>query len=181
MFNIETQIDMTAEELRNIQRPVKDKYREDPGTALVIHKATGTVGEDITFNMHSRQGMITAGLHPASGGTGLLACSGDLLLEALIGCAGVTLGSVSTAMGITIRKGTISAEGELDYRGTMAVSKEVPVGFRHIRLIFDLDTDADEEKLQKLVQLTERYCVVYQTIAASTEITSSIKGIDTLN
>jgi uncharacterized OsmC-like protein len=115
------------------------------------------------------------GLHPAAAGTGELECSGDLLLDALVGCAGVTLGSVSTAMGITIRKGTVKAEGELDYRGTMAVSKEVPVGFRTIHLIFELDCDADEEKLQTMIKLTERYCVVFQTIASSTPIISVLK------
>lgn len=165
---------MDAEQLRNIQRLLKDKYREDPDSGVVIHKASGTVGEDISFHIESRHGKVEVGLHPAAGGTGLLGCPGDLLLDALVGCAGVTLGSVSTAMGIKIRKGTVRAEGELDFRGTLAVSKEVPVGFRSIRLIFQLDTDADEEKLQTLIKLTERYCVVFQTIAAATEIKSSL-------
>jgi uncharacterized OsmC-like protein len=164
---------MKAEELRSLQRPIKDRYRAEPETALVIHKAYGTIGEDVSFNVQTRNGQVQVGLHPASGGTGLLACSGDMLLDALVGCAGVTLGSVSTAMGIVIRQCAIRAEGELDYRGTMAVSKEVPVGFRSIRLIFELECDADEEKIQTLINLTERYCVVYQTIASSTEIITS--------
>jgi uncharacterized OsmC-like protein len=167
---------MNAEELRNMQRPLKDKYRTDPGSALVIHVAKGTIEENISFQVETHNGPVLAGLHPATGGTGLLACSGDMLLQALVGCAGVTLGSVSTAMGITIRKGIVKAEGELDYRGTMAVSKEVPVGFRSIRLIFELDCDADDEKIQTLIKLTERYCVVYQTIASVTEISSIVRG-----
>jgi uncharacterized OsmC-like protein len=171
---------MDAEQLRSLQRPLKDKYREDPGSGVIVHKAQGTVGDEISFKIESRHGIVEAGLHPAAGGTGNLACSGDLLLEALIGCAGVTLGSVSTAMGITIRKGTIRAEGELDYRGTMAVSKEVLVGFRSIKLIFELNCDADVEKLKTLIKLTERYCVVYQTIAASTEICSEINRVSNL-
>lgn len=165
---------MNTEELRNLQRPLKDKYRTEPESALVVHKARGTVGPNISFFISSKQGTVAVGLHPAAGGNGHISCSGDLLLESLIGCAGVTLGSVSTAMGITIRKGVIRAEGELDYRGTMAVTKDIPVGFRSIRLIFELETDADAEKIQKMIQLTERYCVVYQTIAAATEITSLI-------
>ena len=165
---------MNAEELRALQRPLKDKYREDPYSGLVVHKASGAVGEDISFHIDTGEGVVHVGLHPAAGGTGELGCSGDLLLNALVGCAGVTLGAVATALGITIRKGSVRAEGELDYRGTMAVSKEVPVGFRSITLIFDLDCDADEEKLQTLIRLTERYCVVYQTIAAATEIKSQI-------
>jgi uncharacterized OsmC-like protein len=168
---------MDAEQLRGLQRPLKDKYKENPGTALVIHKATGKVGEEISFQIESRHGRVEVGLHPAAGGDGLLECSGDLLLEALIGCAGVTLGSVSTAMGINIRNGSIRAEGELDYRGTLAVSKEVPVGFKSIKLIFELDCDADEEKLATLIKLTERYCVVFQTIAAATEIKSEVISV----
>lgn len=166
---------MDAEELRNMQRPLKEKYRAEPEAALVIHKARGTIRENISVEVETKGGSVLAGLHPAAAGSGQLGCSGDMLLEALVGCAGVTLGSVATAMGITIRKGIVKAEGELDYRGTMAVSKEVPVGFRSIRLIFELDSDADQEKLQTLVKLTERYCVVYQTIAAGTEIKSVIR------
>ena len=166
---------MIAEELRSLQRPLKEKYRVEPESALVIHKAQGTIKEDISISIEAKNGPVVVGLHPAAAGSGLLACSGDILLEALVGCAGVTLGSVSTAMGINVRKGIVKAEGELDYRGTMAVSKDVPVGFRSIRLIFELDCDADEEKLQTLIRLTERYCVVYQTIAGSTEIKSIIR------
>lgn len=166
---------MTNEELRNLQRPLKDKYRSDPGSALVVHKAQGIIKENISVGLQTRHGEMLVGLHPAAAGTGELGCSGDVLLEALVGCAGVTLGSVCTAMGITIRKGIVKAEGELDYRGTMAVSKEVPVGFRSIRLIFELDCDADAEKIQTLIKLTERYCVVYQTLSGSTEIKSIIR------
>jgi uncharacterized OsmC-like protein len=166
---------MTAEELRNMQRPLKEKYRESAETALVIHTAKGTLEENISFRVETHDSPVLAGLHPATGGTGELACAGDMLLQALVTCAGVTLGSVSTAMGIIIRKGTVRAEGEIDYRGTMAVSKEVPVGFKSIRLIFELDCDADPEKLQKLIQLTERYCIVFQTIAAGVPIISEIK------
>ena len=166
---------MNAEQLRNLQRPLKEKYRAEPESAVIVHEAHGTVEENISFQVETHNGPVLAGLHPATGGTGLLACSGDMLLQALVGCAGVTLGSVSTAMGITIRKGIVKAEGEVDYRGTMAVSKEVPVGFRSIRLIFELDCEADDEKIQTLIRLTERYCVVYQTIAASTEIESLIR------
>ena len=166
---------MNAEELRNIQRPIKDKYRSDAGTALVIHQAMGSLGDQISFNTETRNGTVEVGLHPAAGGTGSLGCSADMLLEALVGCAGVTLGSVSTTLGVTFRKCIIKAEGELDYRGTMAVSKEVPVGFRSIRLIFELDCDADQEKIMNMIKLTERYCVVYQTIVASTEVKTLIR------
>lgn len=166
---------MNAKELRSKQRPIKDRYRTNPDTAIVVHKAQGTWGEDVSFNVETRNGNVIVGLHPASGGTGKLACSGDMLLQALVGCAGVTMGSVSTAMSITINRCTILAEGELDYRGTMAVSKEVPVGFRTIRLIFEIDSDADDEKLETLLKLTERFCVVYQTLVASIPVTSSIR------
>ena len=165
---------MNAEELRSLQRPLKDKYRAEAESALVIHKAQGTTGDDISFKTETRNRTVEVGLHPAAGGTGFLACSGDMLLQALTGCAGVTLGSVSTALGVTINKCTIKAEGELDYRGTMAVSKEVPVGFRSIRLIFEIECDADDEKIQSLIKLTERYCVVYQTIVSSTEVITKI-------
>jgi len=143
---------MNSEELRSIQRPIKDKYRSDPDSALVTHKAYGELTGNISTRIKTFEGTVEAGLHPNSGGTGLLACSGDMLLEALVGCAGVTLGSVSTAMGVTIRKGIIRAEGEIDYRGTMAVSKEVPVGFKSIRMIFELDCDAEDEKIESMMK-----------------------------
>ena len=166
---------MTVDELRSKQRPLKDRYRNDPASALLIHESVGTLDEDVSFNVKTKNGTVKVGLHPYSGGTGKLACSADMLLDALVGCAGVTLGSVSTAMGLKIRQCTIRAEGELDYRGTMAVSKEVPVGFRAISLIYEIDSDADDEKLQTLINLTERYCVVYQTIASSTEIRAFLR------
>jgi uncharacterized OsmC-like protein len=161
---------MKSEELRGIQKPLKEAYREKPETALVTLKAQGRVGENITCSIQTGRALIEAGLHPATGGTGLLACSGDLLLEALVACAGVTLASVATVMGIEIRQGVVRVEGDLDFRGTLAVSKETPVGFQRIRLFFDLDTDANAEQLAKLIQLTERYCVVYQTLRQPPEM-----------
>jgi uncharacterized OsmC-like protein len=155
---------MKSEELRAIQKPLKEAYREKPETAMVTLKAQGRVGENVTCSLQTGRALIEAGLHPATGGTGLLVCSGDLLLEALVACAGVTLASVATVMGIEIRRGVVRVEGDLDFRGTLAVSKETPVGFQRIRLFFDLDTDANAEQLAKLIQLTERYCVVYQTL-----------------
>ena len=166
---------MNAEELRSKQRPLKEKYRTNPESALLIHEARGVLGPDVTFHVQTRNGTVEVGLHPATGGTGQQGCSADMLLDALAGCAGVTLGSVATAMGIEIRHCSIRAKGELDYRGTMAVSKEVPVGFRAIQLIFEIDSDADIEKLNTLIDLTERYCVVYQTIIATTPVKSSLE------
>lgn len=162
---------MKAEELRALQAPVKDRYRERPEAALVILKANGRLGDGITCNVDTGHGRVEAGLHPAAGGDGSKVCSGDMLLEALAGCAGVTLNAVATALGIAIRSGTVRAEGDLDFRGTLGVDKETPVGFRAIRLHFDLETDATEEQLAKLVRLTERYCVVYQTLRQAPEIT----------
>jgi uncharacterized OsmC-like protein len=161
---------MKTEELRSIQAPLKEQYRAEPGAALVTLKAQGRIGEGITCNVQTGRALVEAGLHPATGGTGLVACSGDMLLEALVACAGVTLGAVATAIGVEIRDGTVRAEGELDFRGTLGVSKEVPVGFQRIRLFFDLDTDATEEQLSTLLRLTERYCVVFQTLRQSPEL-----------
>ena len=155
---------MHTDDLRALQAPLKEKYREDPETALVTLQVEGRIGEGITCRVETGKALVEAGLHPATGGDGLAACSGDMLLEALAACAGVTLSAVATALGIELRAGTVTAEGDLDFRGTLGVSKEAPVGFREIRLRFDLDTDADEDQLATLQRLTERYCVVYQTL-----------------
>ena len=155
---------MTADELRSLQAPLKTQYRERPETALVTLRAEGRVGENVTCKIETGKACVEAGLHPATGGDGQSACSADMLLEALIGCAGVTLSAVATALGIPLRDATIRAEGDLDFRGTLGVSKDAPVGFKQIRLHFDLDTDASEEQRANLIRLTERYCVVYQTL-----------------
>ena len=155
---------MNAEELKNIQAPIKEKYREIPDAAMITLKAQGKIGDGISCKVETGRAMAEAGLHPATGGNGMLACSGDMLLEALVACAGVTLSAVSTALGIEIKDGVVKAEGDLDFRGTLGVSKEVPVGFQVIRLSFLLETDATDEQIQTLAKLTERYCVVYQTL-----------------
>src|SRR5438093_12165073 len=155
---------MNANELRSLQAPLKAQYRERPETALVSLHAEGRIGEGITCKIETGKARIEAGLHPATGGDGQSACSADMLLEALVGCAGVTLRAVATALGIQLRDATIHAEGDLDFRGTLGVSKDIPVGFSQIRVHFDLDIDASEEQLATLLRLTERYCVVYQTL-----------------
>jgi uncharacterized OsmC-like protein len=155
---------MNAEELRALQAPLKARFRERPETALITLRARGRAGENFTCKIETGKARMEAGLHPATGGDGLSACSADMLLEALVGCAGVTLRAVATALGIELRGAAIEAEGDLDFRGTLGVSKDVPVGFKQIRLNFDLDTDASEEQLATLLRLTERYCVVYQTL-----------------
>jgi len=155
---------MNAEQLRALQKPFKDQYRSNPDAALITLRAQGRLGEGLTCKVETGQALVAAGLHPASGGTGTSACSGDMLLEALVACAGVTLNSVATALGIGLRDATIFAEGDLDFRGTLGVDKSAPVGFRAIRLRFDLDTDAAPDQAEKLKQLTERYCVVFQTL-----------------
>ncbi|HSS16003.1 MAG TPA: OsmC family protein [Candidatus Dormibacteraeota bacterium] len=155
---------MTADELRTLQAPLKAQYRESSETALVTLRAEGRIGENITCKIETGKARVEAGLHPATGGDGEGACSADMLLEALVGCAGVTLRAVATALNVPLRGATIRAEGDLDFRGTLGVSKDAPVGFKEIRLNFDLDTDASEEQLATLVRLTERYCVVYQTL-----------------
>ncbi|MCB0106559.1 MAG: OsmC family protein [Caldilineaceae bacterium] len=155
---------MNAEELKALQAPLKERYREDPESAVITLKAEGHLGEGISCRVDTGRALVEAGLHPATGGSGLQACSGDMLLEALAACAGVTLGAVATAIGVAVRSGTVRAEGDLDFRGTLGVSREAPVGFQAIRLHFDLDTDATDEQLATLLKLTERYCVVYQTI-----------------
>jgi len=156
---------MDAESLRALQAPLKAAYRDTPQAALLTLKAQGRLGEEsITCKVDTGRALIEAGLHPASGGSGMQACSGDMLLEALVACAGVTLKAVATALNIDLRGGTVRAEGDLDFRGTLGVDKEVPVGFRDIRLSFDLQTDATPEQLATLHKLTERYCVIYQTL-----------------
>jgi len=155
---------MNADEIRSLQAPLKERYRENPDTALVTLRAEGHIGEGVTCKIETGKALVEAGLHPATGGDGLSACSGDMLLEALVACAGVTLRAVATALGIQLRDATVRAEGDLDFRGTLGVSKDVDVGFQQIRLHFDLDTDASEEQLATLLRLTERYCVVYQTL-----------------
>jgi uncharacterized OsmC-like protein len=156
---------MTADELRSLQAPLKAHYRQRPETALVTLRAEGRVGKNITCKIETGKARVEAGLHPATGGDGHSACSADMLLEALVGCAGVTLSAVATALGIPLRGATIRAEGDLDFRGTLGVSKEIPVGFKEIRLNFDIDTDTNEEQVATLLRLTERYCVVYQTVS----------------
>ncbi len=155
---------MNSDELRALQAPIKERYRAEPEAALVTLRASGRLGEGISCSLQGARALVEAGLHPATGGTGELACSGDMLLEALVACAGVTLRAVATAIGLEVRDGTVRAEGDLDFRGTLGVARDAPVGFRAIRLRFDLDTDAAPEQVAKLVQLTERYCVVLQTL-----------------
>jgi uncharacterized OsmC-like protein len=164
---------MNSEEIRALQAPLKERYRERPEAALITLKAQGRIGEGVTCKVQTGKDLVEAGLHPATGGDGLAACSGDMLLEALAACAGVTLNAVATALGIAIREGIVRAEGDLDFRGTLGVSKEVPVGFQRIRLYFDLETDASEEQIATLLRLTERYCVVYQTLRQPPEISVS--------
>jgi uncharacterized OsmC-like protein len=156
---------MNADELRSLQAPLKERYREAPGAALITLRAQGRLGEGVSCQIETGKALVVAGLHPATGGSGSSACSGDMLLEALVACAGVTLNAVATALGIELRGGTLHAEGDLDFRGTLGLSKDVPVGFQNIRLHLDLDTAASEEQLATLLRLTERYCVVYQTLA----------------
>lgn len=155
---------MKAEELKAIQAPLKDQYRHTPTAARITLKAQGRLGAGVTCRVETGKGLIEAGLHPATGGTGLAACSGDMLLEALVACAGVTLNAVATALQIELRDAVIHAEGDLDFRGTLALDKETPVGFQAIRLNFQLDTDATAEQIAALLKLTERYCVVLQTL-----------------
>ncbi|MDB5088975.1 MAG: OsmC family protein [Mucilaginibacter sp.] len=164
---------MNAIELKNLQTPIKEQYREQPESALITLKAQGNIGEGISCKVDTGRALVEAGLHPATGGDGMLACSGDMLLEALVACAGVTLSAVATAIGIEIKSGTVKAEGDLDFRGTLGVSKEASVGFKQIRLSFDLDSDATDEQLASLSKLTERYCVIYQTIRGGTDIETS--------
>ena len=156
---------MKADDLRSVQAPLKERYRESPDHAFITLRARGRIGEGVTCSVDTGKALVVAGLHPATGGTGLAACSGDMLLEALVACAGVTLSAVATSLGIELRDASLTAEGDLDFRGTLGVSKETPVGFQNIRLHFALDTDASDEQLDTRLRLTERYCVVYQTLA----------------
>jgi uncharacterized OsmC-like protein len=163
---------MRADDLRTLQAPLKERYRETPEAAVVTLKAKGEIGsESLTCKVETGRALVEAGLHPATGGDGVALCSGDMLLEALVACAGVTLKAVATALDIPLRRGSVSAEGDLDFRGTLGVAKDAPVGFRAIRLRFDLDTDASPEQLATLLKLTERYCVVFQTINSKPELT----------
>ena len=164
---------MERERLQEVQTPLKERYREEPAAAVVTLRASGELGNGVSCSVQTGRAISEAGLHPASGGDGSQLCSGDMLLEALVACAGVTLRAVATSTGIEVRSGTVRAEGEIDFRGTLAVDREAPVGFRAIRLTFELDTDADEEQLATLEKLTERYCVVFQTIAGSPELSTS--------
>ena len=169
---------MDATALREMQAPLKAKYREDPGAAVVTLKAEGSLdGDGIACRVETGRAMVEAGLHPATGGSGLQACSGDMLLEALVACAGVTLRAVATALEFDLRGGTVRAEGDLDFRGTLGVERAAPVGFREIRLRFAVETDAPQDKLDQLLKLTERYCVVYQTIKAGPPVEVKLQRV----
>ena len=164
---------MNAQELKALQAPIKERYKNEPGAAVVTLRAEGRIGDGIACRVDTGRALVEAGLHPATGGSGTQACSGDMLLEALVACAGVTLKAVATALQIKISEGKVKAEGDLDFRGTLGVAKDAPVGFREIRLRFELDTDASDEQKKKLVELTERYCVVLQTIRNAPRIAVS--------
>jgi uncharacterized OsmC-like protein len=161
---------MNRDELRAIQAPIKQRYRDEPGSAMVILKAEGKLGEGVSCNVETGRALVEAGLHPSGGGNGMQACSGDMLLQALIACAGVTMSAVAMALGIPIRDGRLTAQGELDARGTLGVAKDAPVGLQNIKLRIEIDTDATPEQKAKLIELTERYCVVYQTLRAGVNV-----------
>ncbi len=161
---------MKAEELKLVQAPLKQQYKDEPDAAVITLRARGQIGEGITCRVDTGKAIAEAGLHPATGGDGSSLCSGDMLLEALVACAGVTLSAVATAIGVELKDATVIAEGDLDFRGTLAVTKEAPVGFKSLRLRFELDTDASSEQVESLIKLTERYCVVYQTLLTTPEI-----------
>jgi uncharacterized OsmC-like protein len=165
---------MNAEDLRALQAPIKERYKREPQSAMVTLRAQGRIGDGIACRVDTGRALVEAGLHPATGGSGVQACSGDMLLEALVACAGVTLKAVATALGIDLRDARVSAEGDLDFRGTLGVARDAPVGFREIRLRFDLDTDAPPEQQKKLIELTERYCVVLQTLRKSPPVAVSL-------
>ena len=166
---------MNSEELKNLQTPLKEKYRKEPVSAIITLKAEGTIGEGISCKVETGKALVEAGLHPATGGNGLLACSGDMLLQALVACAGVTLSAVATAIEMEIKDGIVKAEGDLDFRGTLGVTKDVPVGFKEIRLQFIIDCNASTDKIETLLRLTERYCVVYQTLKNGVEIKTTMR------
>ncbi len=170
---------MKSEELRELQAPLKEQYREQPESATITLKAAGKIGEGITCEVETGRALVEAGLHTATGGDGMFACSGDLLLEALVACAGVTLRAVSTAIGVEIKGGIVRVEGELDFRGTLGVSMDVPVGFKAMRLNFDLDTDATAEQIETIAKLTERYCVVYQTLVKGVQVATAFNTTQT--
>ena len=165
---------MNAQELKALQAPIKEKYKREPDAAVITLRAEGRMGEGIACRVDTGRALIEAGLHPATGGSGLQACSGDMLLEALVACAGVTLKAVATAIGIELRDARVSAEGDLDFRGTLGVAKDAPVGFRAIRLRFTLDTDASAKQRAKLIELTERYCVVLQTLRGAPNVAVAV-------
>ena len=167
---------MNKDELRAAQAPLKDRYRREPGAAFITLRARGKMGDGVTCSIATGKALVEAGLHPATGGTGVSACSGDMLLEALVACAGVTLAAVSTSTGIRVEDATITAEGDLDFRGTLGVAKDVPVGFQNIRLNFDLRSNATHEDLEKLIGLTQRYCVVLQTLKNNPAITADFRS-----
>jgi uncharacterized OsmC-like protein len=164
---------MDREQLRAVQAPLKERYASDPGAALVTLSADGDLGEGVSCSVGTGRALAEAGLHPASGGDGTQLCSGDMLLEALAACAGVTLRAVATSLGIEVRGGRVHAEGELDFRGTLAVARDAPVGFSEIRLSFELDSDASDSELDTLLKLTERYCVVFQTLASPPRLSAT--------
>jgi uncharacterized OsmC-like protein len=161
---------MNAEQLRTMQAPIKERYKNDPSAAVITLRAHGRIGEGIACRVETGKALVEAGLHPATGGSGTQACSGDMLLEALVACAGVTLRAVATAIGVDLKDAKVIAEGDLDFRGTLGVAKDAPVGFRAIRLSFHLESDAPEEQRKKLIELTERYCVVLQTIRNAPQV-----------
>jgi len=165
---------MNRDELRALQQPLKEQYKTDPNRALITLRATGALGDDVTCSVETGRALVEAGLHRATGGTGFAACSGDMLLQALVACAGVTLSAVATSIGLELRGARLSAEGDLDFRGTLGVAKGTPVGFQRIRLSIELDTDAAEAEKAKLIELTERYCVVYQTLLHGPEVVVSL-------
>jgi uncharacterized OsmC-like protein len=161
---------MDAEALKNLQAPIKDKYREDPDTAVITLKAQGRLGDGVTCSVETGQALVEAGLHPATGGSGVHACSGDMLLEALVACAGVNSSAVATALELKLSDASVKAEGDLDFKGTLGVDRDAPVGFKAIRLSFDIEGDLGEDEIATLMKLTERYCVVYQTLASNPSI-----------
>jgi len=166
---------MNAEQLKSLQAPIKERYKQDPSAALITLRAHGRIGEGIACRVDTGKALVEAGLHPATGGSGTQACSGDMLLEALVACAGVTLRAVATAIGVNLKDAKVTAEGDLDFRGTLGVAKDAPVGFRDVRLKFELDAEASEEQLRKLIELTERYCVVLQTIRSATPASATLE------
>jgi uncharacterized OsmC-like protein len=169
---------MERDRLRALQAPLKQRYRDDPDAALITLSASGSLGEGVACSVQTGRALAEAGLHPATGGDGTQLCSGDMLLEALVACAGVTLRAVATSLGIAVRSGQVHAQGELDFRGTLGVDREAPVGFRSLKLSFELDSDADDEQLETLQALTERYCVVYQTLAQAPAIATELRRSD---